>query len=231
VRAADWLKRNGGIAAGLIFLAIVLLALAPSPRTMSRPDTSRPGTSPSADTDPVVPEEQALVEPGRNVTPPAITQRSDLGDAPLRRVEPPAAPATAAATPSTPDAEEPARIRLLAQPVAVDAGTIAVGRGVIDLPGLTAPDLAQRCSSGSIDWPCGIRARTELRAFLRGRSIRCVVPTDFEATQETIATRCTLGGRDIGEWLVRNGWAGAETGGPYGDAEAEAKRERRGLWR
>jgi endonuclease YncB( thermonuclease family) len=225
VKAAAWLKRNGSIAAGLIFLAIVMLALAPSPRTTSRPDKSA-----SADSAPIVPaEEQTRVEPARNVAPPAITQRSDLGDAPLRRVEPP--PAPVAATPPSVDAEEPARIRLLAQPVAVDAGTIAVGRGVIQLPGLTAPDLARRCSSGSIDWPCGVRARTELRAFLRGRSIRCAVPTDFEATQETLATRCTLGGHDIGEWLVRNGWAGGETGGPYGEAEAEAKRERRGLWR
>lgn len=229
VTLAARLKRDGSIAAGLVGVAAVLLFLAPSPGTDPLPEASpvpQAGTrieppAPAADT--------PAVRPGRNVTPPTITQRGDRDDTPLRRVQPP--PVAPTETAPAADTEEPARLRLLAQPVAVDAGTIAIGAGVIALPGLKAPDLARRCSSGSIDWPCGVRARTELRAYLRGRSIRCAVPEDFGATNETVTTGCTLGGGDIGEWLVRNGWAEAEAGGPYAEAEAEAKRERRGLWR
>ncbi|MBB4004863.1 MAG: hypothetical protein V7704_03470 [Aurantimonas endophytica] len=224
----DRLQRDAGIAAGLVGLAAVFLLLAPSP------DAPGPQEVPaSAEAEPeVTPEDPLVVRPARNVAPPAITQRGDLDQTPLRRVQPP----PAAAEPESNTEEEaatyaPSDIRLLAQPVAIDAGRIAIGESFVTLPGLAAPDLARRCGSGADEWPCGIRARTELRAYLRGRSIRCAVPDDFGEAEETVATACSLGGSDIGEWLVRNGWAEAAVGGPYVDAETEAKRERRGLWR
>ena len=227
VRRAERLKGAGSIAVGLVGLAALLLVFAPE--TDHQPEAP---PSPQAGTrfDPPAPAaDSPVVRPGRNVAPPSITQRGDLDETPLRRVQPP--PAAPTETAPAAAADQPTKIRLLAQPVAVAAGTIAIGAGVIALPGLRAPALEQRCSSGSVDWPCGVRARTELRAYLRGRSIRCAVPEDFGTASETVTASCTLGGSDIGEWLVRHGWAEAEAGGPYADAEAEAKRERRGLWR
>jgi endonuclease YncB( thermonuclease family) len=45
---------------------------------------------------------------------------------------------------------------------------------------------------------------------------------------------CTAGGRDVGEAMVRNGWATAYKGrgfsSPYVSAENEARVARRGLW-
>ncbi|UIJ72708.1 thermonuclease family protein [Aurantimonas sp. HBX-1] len=230
MRLGERLKRNGGIAAGFAGVAALLLLLAPVPDAPPRQDAPSPmSAEPTAP--PAPPREDPLVSPARNVAPPTITQRGDLGDAPLRRVQPP--PAPAASTSESPDAEtdEPAEVRLLAQPVAIDAGRIAVGKSIVALPGLTAPELGRRCGSGAAEWPCGIRARTELRAYLRGRSIRCAVPDDFGEAEETVTTACSLRGNDIGEWLVRYGWAEAAPGGPYAEAEAAAKRERRGLWR
>jgi len=44
---------------------------------------------------------------------------------------------------------------------------------------------------------------------------------------------CTVGGTDIADWLVRNGfaldWPQYSKGG-YAAAQAEAKREQRGMW-
>ena len=40
---------------------------------------------------------------------------------------------------------------------------------------------------------------------------------------------CSVGGRDIGEWLVSQGWARAE-GPDYADAEKTAREEKRGVW-
>ncbi|NDV85913.1 hypothetical protein GTW51_04260 [Aurantimonas aggregata] len=224
----DRLQRDAGIAVGLVTLAALFLLLAPSPDAeLAQEAPASAEAEPTVRSDPA--EDRAVVRPGRNVAPPAITQRGDLDDAPLRRVQPP--PAAAEPESEPPDTDDPAGIRLLAQPVAMDAGRIAIGDSIVTLPGLAAPELGRRCGSGATEWPCGIRARTELRAYLRGRSIRCAVPEDFGETQETVATACTLGGADIGEWLVRNGWAEAEANGRYVDAETEAKRERRGLWR
>jgi endonuclease YncB( thermonuclease family) len=44
---------------------------------------------------------------------------------------------------------------------------------------------------------------------------------------------CTVGGKDIADWLLRNGlaldWPQYSKGG-YAAAQAEAKREQRGMW-
>jgi hypothetical protein len=40
---------------------------------------------------------------------------------------------------------------------------------------------------------------------------------------------CSVGSRDIGEWLVSQGWARAE-GPDYADAEKTARDEKRGIW-
>ena len=40
---------------------------------------------------------------------------------------------------------------------------------------------------------------------------------------------CSVGGRDIGEWLVAQGWARAN-GPDYTDAEKTAQEEKRGVW-
>ena len=42
---------------------------------------------------------------------------------------------------------------------------------------------------------------------------------------------CSRAGDDVGAWIIRNGWAEAAPGGPYEDAEAEARRDKRGIWR
>ena len=89
-----------------------------------------------------------------------------------------------------------------------------------------APD--ETCISQGVSWPCGVRARTAFRLWLRGRALICAVPP--EADRAILAAPCRLGKQDAGAWLVSNGWARAAPGGPYGKAEETAKKAGMGIF-
>lgn len=95
---------------------------------------------------------------------------------------------------------------LLHRPVAISAGRIEAAGYRIRIVGIipTSPEKICRGPDGA-DAPCGMRARTALRHFLRGRAIRCDVP-DTPGTEE-VEAECWLGTQDIGAWLVEYGWA------------------------
>ena len=160
----------------------------------------------------------------RDVTPPGLTRGPAASGTPTRL---PALPPPAAAAP----ADEPVRLRLLPRPVALDTGTFGFDRGTVRLGGVVPLAPAETCGSGALAWPCGMQGRTALRAWLRARSIRCPAAEGFGTRDETIAAACSLGGADIGAWVVGNGWARAAPDGPYREAERRARAERRGLWR
>jgi endonuclease YncB( thermonuclease family) len=122
-------------------------------------------------------------------------------------------------------------MQVLTRPVAVDTSTFLVGRARVKLSGVEAPMVGKRCDlTGGGTWPCGAKARTALRAWLRARSIRCEVPADFAESTSRTESSCTLDNKDIGAWLVENGWAEAAPGSRYEEAEAKARAARLGLW-
>ncbi|WP_206455556.1 thermonuclease family protein [Aurantimonas marina] len=166
--------------------------------------------------------------PDRDVTPGGFTRGRPTGAAFARL--PPRPPLS---TPAVEADETPRDTRqvLLPRPVAIDAAHLKIGDGTIVLTGVAPLPLDGTCGTDAGEWPCGMRARTALRGYLRSRSVRCEVPGDFGQARETVESACTIRGDDIGEWVVRNGWAQALAGGPYEDAEAEARRKRRGIWR
>ncbi|MBO0663947.1 thermonuclease family protein [Jiella sp. MQZ9-1] len=165
-----------------------------------------------------------LERPGtvRSVTAKDITAYGGHGDAPLIRL-PPRQPLSQ----PEPQPSKPKR-QLLPRPIAIDGGHIAYRQGVITLPGVEALPLRERCDTDAR--PCGALARTALRRFLRGRSIACDVPFDFGKKRGEATTACSVGGEDIGAWVVENGWARAVPGGRYEQAETSAKAARRGIW-
>ncbi|WP_153003759.1 thermonuclease family protein [Aureimonas ureilytica] len=112
-------------------------------------------------------------------------------------------------------------------PIAIDSGTIRSGENTIHIAGVEpiAPDA--RCADGPRSWPCGVRARTEFRAWLRGRTLSC---DPAEASSPEGPTACRLGEEDVGEWLVRNGWANAEPGSRYATSADQARKAGRGIW-
>ncbi len=130
----------------------------------------------------------------------------------------------AAPAPETP-------LRLLARPVALDTGTILVGRGRVRLAGIASVPLAKKCGpDGPRGWYCGVEARTRFRAWLRSRSIACDVPQGFGQAAAIVEASCRLADKDIGEWLVSNGYAEAVPGGRYETMEAEARAKKLGVW-
>ena len=76
-------------------------------------------------------------------------------------------------------------------------------------------------------WGCGLRARGAFRAFLRGRAVVCDEPGPVDADA---AVACRIGKQDIGQWLVENGWARAAPDGPYAEAQAAAKKAKKGIF-
>lgn len=64
--------------------------------------------------------------------------------------------------------------------------------------------------------------------MLRGVLCERAGPPSYGRT----VAQCTAGGADVGEALVRAGWAWdtAYSGGAYADAEREAREAGRGVW-
>src|SRR5690606_16936509 len=105
----------------------------------------------------------------------------------------------------------------------IAAAGLVQGSGVtIEIAGIeiTRPDETCVDADGR-NWPCGVRARTAFRAFVRGRALVCDLPQETDAERHTVA--CSLGKQDVGEWLVRHGWARALDGGPYRQAGQDAR--------
>ncbi len=171
---------------------------------------------------------RSAIAPDRDVTPGGFTRGQRAGEAIARL--PPRPPLSRPAVEAD-AAPRDTRQVLLPRPVAVDAAHLKIGDGTIVLSGIAPLPLDGACGTGAGAWPCGMRARTALRGYLRSRAVRCQAPEDFGREPETIESACTLRGNDIGEWIVRNGWAKAIAGGPYEAAETEARQERRGIWR
>lgn len=150
----------------------------------------------------------------------------DLGEGRLERVEP--RPPLSELSLALPPKQGVAEPTLLYRAIAVAAGRIEAHGHVVELPGIriVEPDRVCRDADGRI-WACGMVARTAFRNWLRGRAVECTVAEP--PSRETVTSACRLGKKDVGEWLVENGYAEASAGGPYGEAEDTARAERRGI--
>ena len=160
----------------------------------------------------------------RDVGGSAVEAPVEAGE-PLERVAPPPRPQLQVMPASGP--EKPKSTRLFG-PVVVAAGTIAAGDHVMALRGVipTPVDRICRDASGQ-DWPCGTRARTALRGYLRGRAVVCDVA---EGGALEVETDCTVSGRDIARWLVARGWVEVPDGSPYAELSDEARASGFGLF-
>jgi len=120
------------------------------------------------------------------------------------------------------------------QPVRLaDGDSFSLGRERYRLQGIDAPELHQECKDASgRDWPCGTRARSELRRIIGTHPVQCrTVSTDRYGRSIAV---CEAGGRDLAEEMVRAGFATIivrrGSNNPYGAAQAEARADKRGIW-
>lgn len=114
---------------------------------------------------------------------------------------------------------------------AIDGDSLRVGNQEIRLSGIDAPELFQICrDQHGREWACGREAHVRLLALLSGGMVDCASSAK-DRYGRTLAT-CSAGPvADIGEAMVRAGLAVNFMNGRYQAAEAEARTEKRGIWR
>ena len=88
----------------------------------------------------------------------------------------------------------------------VDGDTLEIHGIRIRLWGIDAPESRQLCrGEDSLQYRCGAQAANDLDAFIARRPVNCS-PLSLDPYGRTVAT-CSVGGTDLGEWLVRKGLA------------------------
>jgi endonuclease YncB( thermonuclease family) len=109
----------------------------------------------------------------------------------------------------------------------VDGDTLRIEGTSIRLLGLDAVELDQTCTGrDGAEWPCGREARAHLAALVDRSTTMCV--PDGRDRYGRVLARCSVGDEDVGDSVVRGGWALAEI--EYGLALADARLKGRGIW-
>ena len=113
----------------------------------------------------------------------------------------------------------------------VDSDTFSVGTERVRLWGDDAPEGRQVCQDASGQtYACDDVARDALVRLIGGQPVRCEI-RDRDPYGRAVA-RCLVGSTDLGEALVRSGWAvdfWRSSRGAYARVEAEARQARLGL--
>ncbi|MBC8036717.1 MAG: thermonuclease family protein, partial [Rhizobiales bacterium] len=98
------------------------------------------------------------------------------------------------------------------------------------LHGIDAVELHQSCVKNGRQYPCGQEAKRALSQLVRGKTLACDTLDGDRYGRGVV--HCSVGSLDINAEMVRLGWAIAYTrhSEAYLDEEANARRNRRGLW-
>ena len=116
-----------------------------------------------------------------------------------------------------------------------DGDTITLNGARIRISAIDAPELHQQCRSpNGRCLPCGVAARDHLARLIGGRTPKCSA-VNVDRYDRTVAT-CSVGGRDLGEAMLRGGHAvtyprylkGSQRT-LYPAAERDARHARRGV--
>ena len=114
---------------------------------------------------------------------------------------------------------------------AIDGDSIRTAHEEIRLIGIDAPELFQTCRDerGS-EWRCGRESHSFLRSIISHGALSCT-SNSTDRYGRKLAT-CSAGAiADVGEAMVRAGYAVSFMEGRYSGAEAEARTAKRGIWR
>ncbi|OJU08245.1 MAG: hypothetical protein BGN86_01065 [Caulobacterales bacterium 68-7] len=118
------------------------------------------------------------------------------------------------------------------RPMVVDGDTFTLGADHIRLWGVDAPEGRQLCRDARGQaYRCGDVARERLKALIGAGPVDCQ-PRDHDQYGRVVA-QCRAGGVDLGEAMVRAGWAveySQFSRGTYSAAERDARAAKRGLW-
>jgi endonuclease YncB( thermonuclease family) len=114
----------------------------------------------------------------------------------------------------------------------IDGDTIVVAGQLVRLHGIDAPELDQPFWWRGEQLVCGMMAMAALEALTAGVKLRCE-PVEQDRHGRLVAKVFSPNGVDISRRLVSAGWALAyrRYSTDYVDAEEEARRAKRGMWR
>jgi endonuclease YncB( thermonuclease family) len=122
---------------------------------------------------------------------------------------------------------------LVGVPSVIDGDTIEIHGERIRLNGIDAPESAQLCTNAAgKTYRCGQVASLALAEFLKAHGPTACIEVDRDKFRRKVAV-CTAKGTDIGEWMVRQGYAldwPKYSAGFYIGAETEARAAKRGIW-
>jgi endonuclease YncB( thermonuclease family) len=116
----------------------------------------------------------------------------------------------------------------------IDADTIEIAGERHRLYGLDAAELKQTCRTREgKEWPCGRDAAQALRGFLKTRSVTCETLGQRDGYGRHVSV-CYAGSENINAWVVREGWAVADSRTPrrlnFSSEEGTARFLRKGIW-
>ena len=118
------------------------------------------------------------------------------------------------------------------QPEIIDGDTMSIAGVVFNLYGVDAPESDQTCGNQGGVYPCGFQAANVLGYMTAYQWVKCT-DKGVDRDNQNVMT-CLLGGRyDVGERLIRQGWALADRRyriPAYLQAEQAARAEGAGLW-
>ena len=130
--------------------------------------------------------------------------------------------------PAVNSARRPAR-DISGKAYVTDGDGIRVSGQEIRLAGLDAPEWDQPARHRDGYWFAhGKRVKSALIREIGGRQVHVAIE-DYDRFGRALGT-VTCDGRDIGEWLVREGHAIAAYSERYKQVEREARNARRGMW-
>lgn len=112
----------------------------------------------------------------------------------------------------------------------IDGDTLEIHGQRIRLHGVDAPESSQPCTRDGQSWRCGASAANALDGWIANRPVSCQT-LDTDRYGRSIA-RCSVAGKDMGAWLVGNGWAMAyrQYSKDYVPAELAARLSGRNIW-
>jgi len=116
--------------------------------------------------------------------------------------------------------------------IVIDGDTIRVAGERVRLHGIDAPELDQTFWCQGMQLACGAMALAALEALTAGVKLRCEI-IERDRYGRLVAKCFSSNGIDIGRRLVSAGWALAyrRYSMDYVDAENEARKAKRGMWR
>jgi endonuclease YncB( thermonuclease family) len=124
---------------------------------------------------------------------------------------------------------------LAAEPIVSDGDTLTVDGTKFRLDGIDAPEFNQIClDEKDQEWKCGLAARDALVEWIAKRTVRCDDKGPDKVHPDRRIGICFVEGKELNEWLVRQGWAlnfEPYAKGRYLAAQRDAEKNHRGMWK